>query len=222
MKRTSAPNPYSKRQKTAPVPAKAFFKKKKGDFPELKFKDTTKAATTSAAAGSIFNDTLCGLAEGNTDQTRIGNKVTAKSIMLRGAVQLGAATSTANAMDIVRILVYLDKQANGATAAVTDILAAADYNAFNNLDNSDRFRTLAEHSVTVVCPGVVASGAAFTSMAQLSQPFFMKAKLNLAMKYKANNGTILDLAGANIGVLVISRNGLATVEYIARFKYTDA
>lgn len=202
-------------------PHAPLFKKKGASSAELKFKDTTKGATTLASAGAILNDTLIGLTEGNTDSTRIGNRITVKSVMVRGIAQLPAAVDVTLTSQVVRIIVYLDRQANGATATVADILAAADFNAFNNLDNSDRFRTLAETTIDMMTPGATPSGAAYT-YGEFNQSFFLKAKLNLDFKYKGNAGTVADLAGNNIGVLCIGKSdALGTVQYIARVRYTD-
>jgi len=197
------------------------FKRVAASSAELKFKDTTKALTAIASAGTIFNDTLNGLSEGNTDSTRVGNRITVKSVMLRGKATVAPSNDFGNAKQTVRIIVYLDRQANGATAAVGDILASADYRSFNNLDNSDRFRTLAEETIDLVATGAAATGAAF-SFSGDTKSFFLKAKLNLDFKYKGNAGTVADLSGNNIGVLVIGEtDGLGTLGYIARVRYTD-
>jgi len=50
----------------------------------------------------------------------------------------------------------------------------------------------------------------------------MKAKLNLDFKFKGNAGSVADLSGNNIGVLVISEtDNIGTCGYIARVRYTD-
>jgi len=203
----------------APIPPK--FQRVGASSAEVKFKDTTKAQTALANAGTIFNDTLLGMIEGNTDSTRIGNRITVKSVMLRGDARLPSTAASTDTSQIVRIIVYLDRQANGATAAVADILASADYRSFNNLDNSDRFRTLAEETIDLTLSGATPSGAAYT-YGETKKSFFMKAKLNLDVKFKGNAGTVADLASSNIGVLVISEtDGLGTLGYIARVRYTD-
>lgn len=51
--------------------------------------------------------------------------------------------------------------------------------------------------------------------------FFLKGKVNLPFKYKGNTGAVADMANNNIGVMVIGRDEHATIEYIARVKYTD-
>jgi len=197
------------------------FKRVQASSAELKFKDTTKAQTALASAGTIFNDTLVGMVEGNTDSTRIGNRITARSVMVRGTAKMAATAAATDTSQTVRIIVYLDRQANGATAAVGDILASADYRSFNNLDNSDRFRTLAEEVIDMHLSGATPSGAAYT-YGETSKSFFLKAKLNLDIKFKGNAGSVADLSSNNIGVLVISEtDGIGTLGYIARVRYTD-
>jgi len=189
---------------------------------EVKFRDTTIGATTNASAGVIATDSLLkAITEGNTDQTRVGNRITVKSVMLRGRVLLPSATDNLLTSQIVRIIVYLDRQANGATAAVGDILASADFRSFNNLDNSDRFRTLAETTIDLNAQGAAATAAAF-AFGEVTQSFFLKAKLNLDFKFKGNAGTVADLSGNNIGVLAISQtDALGTFDFIGRVRYTD-
>lgn len=203
-------------------PIRPKFKRAGRSSAEVKFRDTTLGATTNASAGVIATDSLLkAITEGNTDQTRIGNRITVKSVMLRGQVLLPSATDNLLTSQIVRIIVYLDRQANGATAAVTDILASADFRSFNNLDNSDRFRTLAETTIDLNAQGATPSGAAFT-FGEVTQSFFLKAKLNLDCKFKGNAGTVADLSSNNIGVLVISQtDALGTFNFIARVRYTD-
>jgi len=198
------------------------FKRAARSSAEVKFKDTTTAQTAVASAGSIFNATLLTMVEGNTDVTRIGNRITVKSVMLRGNVVLPSTADALNTSQIFRIIVYLDRQANGATAAVTDILASADFRSFNNLDNSDRFRTLAEETIDCKLDGATPSGAAYL-YGENKKSFFMKAKLNLDVKFKGNAADVTQLSGNNIGVLVISEtDNIGTVGYIARVRYTDS
>jgi len=213
----------SKRQVTKPArgPAlkpQAFFKPR--DV-ELKFKDTSKGATSVAVAGTILDDSLVEIAEGNTDSQRSGNKITVKSVMLRGRALLPGATQANDNTNTWRVIIYLDKQANGATAATTDILAGTpDAFSFNNLDNSDRFRTLAEETITLSNEGAAASGAAWIANSS-EKYFFMKAKLNMSVKYSGTNGVIGDIRSANIGVMAISMNTVGTIQYTARVKFTD-
>lgn len=203
--------------RTAPIYSQ---KRVKRDYPELKFKDTTYALNTPNAAGTITNDTLAALSEGNTDQTRIGNKINVKSIMLRGRALIDNTAAAANTSDVLRIIVYLDRQANGATAAVTDILATGNWRSFNNLDNNDRFRTLCEWTCSLNVGGATPSGGAYV-FGRKTKEFFLKAKLGQDFKYKGNAGTVADLASSNIGVLAISAQGTVQLEYIARLKFVD-
>lgn len=186
---------------------------------ELKFKDTTLAATAVTAAGNITNSTLVGIQEGNTDQTRVGNKITVKTVMLRGTVVLPTAATAASGADVVRVILYLDRGCNGSAATVAELLASADYRAFNNLDNNDRFRTLAE--TTMSLNNLTNVPTAGGTMSGVYANFFLKGKVNLPFKYKGNTGAVADMANNNIGVMVIGRDEHATIEYIARVKYTD-
>ena len=51
----------------------------------------------------------------------------------------------------VRCLFVMDRQVNGATPAVSDILNISDWQSFNNLANSHRFRILSDKLYTINC-----------------------------------------------------------------------
>lgn len=221
MKRTAQQRKaaYSKRRKTQQTVVLATPYARRRSTPELKFFDTTKAGTAVATAGTIFDSSLLLMQEGNTDSTRIGNKIQLKSLMIRGTYVVTSATPAAGS-NVVRIIVYQDRQANGATAAVTDILNTADYRSFNNMDNTDRFRTLCEEVIEYNCQSAAGDGTANVTSEQV-RTFFLKKRLDIPIKYKGNAGTIADVASNNIGVLVIAREATGAVEYIARCKYVD-
>lgn len=109
---------------------------------ELKFKDTNlsyvfPSGSTVFSAATLLN----GIAPGSDATSRIGRKVTIKSLLLRWTTGFTAA---ANAPDAdggfnTRILVVYDKQPNANTAAITDVLKEDFFSSVTNLDNRDRF-----------------------------------------------------------------------------------
>ncbi len=107
---------------------------------ELKFFDTLKAATTVTETGTILDDSLVHIPQGVTESERVGRKCTLRSIHIKGTFLNSNVTSVNDTKNGVRIIMYLDKQANGATAAVSDVLEditeVNGYNSFRNLSNS--------------------------------------------------------------------------------------
>lgn len=184
---------------------------------ELKFKDTT-AATAIAFGSSAWTTPgaaflLNGLVPDSTGTGRIGRRVVMKSIYIRASWALGGA-STGGAP--LRMLVVLDKQANGAAPAVVDVVATDSFYGFNNISNSNRFLTLFDQ---VLDP--VAAGSSFTT-----QKVCYK-KLNLPVQYNAGTaGTITDIATGSVYIMFSQSGGVGTANGVAawnaRVRYSDS
>jgi len=185
---------------------------------ELKFLDTTLAATLVPTAG-LVNTNLVVIPQDNTTSGRNGRMVTLKSVEIRGNIVITPAAAAVLGSDIVRLLVVQDKQANGAAFAVTDVLASADWRAFPNLFNEGRFKILSDTLATLnVEAGVVAATI------EAAHAFETKIKCNIPVEYDstAATGAIATQRSNSVAVIMIAHtNNLSTVEYIARVKYTD-
>jgi len=107
---------------------------------ELKFIDLSNTMTTNIG-GSGFSalNLLNGVAVGTDATTRIGRKISIKSLLVRWKANL-QATSVGGSP--IRIICVYDKQTNGAAPTAANILLADAFLAPNNLDNRDRFVTL--------------------------------------------------------------------------------
>lgn len=188
---------------------------------ELKFFDTNKASTPTAAAGTIFDDSLCHVPAGTGESERIGRKITIKSISVHTESVLISTSSSSNCDDAVRMILYHDKQCNGATAAVTDILESAAYRSFNNLANKNRFRILKDMFLDISCQAGAGNGTTnqFATVGK-TRNFYLKC--NIPVEFSSTTGAISEIRSNNIGVLVISSNGLMEFGYTARIRYTDS
>ena len=82
-----------------------------------------------------------------------------RSINWRFSIFRGASSSVVSA-DEVRVILYLDKQTNGAAAGITDILESDDFQSFNNLANKSRFRTLMDRTYDYNTPSAAGDGTA--------------------------------------------------------------
>ncbi len=191
---------------------------------ELKFHDLDIDDATIAANGTIAEDSCLTIAEGLTESSRVGRKITVVNIGWRYKIQYTVLASAAGAnSDTVRVILYLDHQANGATAAVTDLLESDDYQSFNNLANKDRFRTLSDRTYDLQPSVGAGDGAAndYSSMS-ISDTVFLK-NLNIPINYdnSATTGVITTMRSNNIGVLLLSEIGLTSFESKMRVRYSD-
>lgn len=124
----------------------------------------------------------------------------------------------ATTTDTVRLIVYQDKQANGATIAVLDLLETANYQSFNNLSNSGRFRVLMDRTHTLVA----ASAIAGPSTGEDGMNFTFFKQLNMPIEFSAGAGVIAEICTNNIGVLAISRGGGVLLDSKFRLRFTDS
>jgi hypothetical protein len=176
---------------------------------ELKFADLSLGAGLATDTYSMF-DTGAGaftLAAGTGESGRIGRKVLLKSINLQFKVytpEAVLATFTNQEDAHYRVMVVLDKQANGAKAAYTDILdtsvIADPTKAYNNLANKNRFVTLMDKKFQWVPNLFDNAGAANYQSKQMN--FNLRKKFNnLPVEYSGTTGAVAELASTNIVVV---------------------
>ncbi len=187
---------------------------------EMKFHDLAVDDTAIATGGTIASLSLNLIAQGTTESERIGRKCTIRSVNIRFEVRLPTQTAGASASDVARIIVYQDKQANGATAAVLDILKTADYQSFNQLSNKSRFRTLMDRTYDV---NSLAGGGDGTTedygQTIISDTLFKK--VNIPIEFNGATGAITEVKSNNIGILTISRTGNAAFASNVRLRFSD-
>ncbi len=178
---------------------------------ELKFHDLDIDDTDLVVDGQIAIDSIVKIPQGVTEKTRVGRKCTVKSINWRFDVQLDGAQDQAQFLndDVVRVILYHDKQTNGATAAITDILETDDYQSFNNLANKSRFRTLMDRTYNLSHTASTTDGTNTGSYgaAIISDSFFKK--LNMDIEFSSTTGAITEIRSNNMGVLILTREGSA-------------
>ncbi len=188
--------------------------------PELKFHDLDINDAAIASGGTISQVSCNIIAQGVTESQRIGRKCTIKQILWRYELLLGAGT-TSNSSDIARIVLYQDKQTNGATAAVTDILETADFQSFNNLANSSRFKILLDKAYAMNGVGLAGDGTTIDSPSHITRGTFFK-KCNIPIEYNSTTGAIGEQRTNNIGLLLLSRSGLIAFSSKMRLRFTDS
>ncbi len=121
---------------------------------ELKFFETQVNVSPVASTGTIpVSGSVVKIPQGTEENERIGRKCTIKSIHCRYQAELRGASNSSLQSDVLRIIMYLDKQANGAAAAVSDISETATWQTFNNLSNSGR-----------LSPGLLIGGASSSEL----------------------------------------------------------
>ncbi len=189
---------------------------------ELKFHDLDVDDAAIAAGATIAQASCNIIAQGMTESTRIGRKCTIKSINWRMEVNL-ASNASLNNSDIVRVILFLDRQCNGAAPATTDLLEAADYQSFNNLANKSRFFTLMDRTYSVNPSGASGDGTTDATVSTvIADTFFKKVDLPIEYDNSASTRVITTQTSNNIVVMTLSRSGKAAFSSKMRLRFTDS
>lgn len=190
---------------------------------EMKFHDLDIDDAVVAGNGTIQADLLT-IPEGNGEEQRIGRKLTIKRILWRYNVLLPTTATAGNTSDIIRVMLILDKQANGAQPAITDILESDDYQSFNSLANSQRFRILYDKTHAISCGAGSGRGTADTlsyGETELQDSFFKSCNIPIEYDNSLATGAITTIRSNNITALLLSRGGLTGFTSKIRFRFTD-
>jgi len=172
----------------------------------LDTKTTNAALNVAAAANPIL---LNGVAQGTDATERIGRKVTWESILIRCRLGLNTTTATNSAY---RILLVVDKQANAAAPAVSDILQDTAYFVSpNNMANRARFVTLWDKKgdLTTSGDGIII------------EELFLRKKFQTI--YSGIGATVGSIASGALYLVVFgdaAANGLALSSYV-RLRFSD-
>lgn len=188
---------------------------------EKKFIDVATNDTTVASAGAILNSgTQVVISQGTSQSQRIGRKVCLKNINWRYNINLPSAALMTSTSDMCRVILYWDKQANGATAAGADILTSVNVYGYNNLSNMNRFIILYDKVHSINATAAVYNGAAIETGSR-DQWYSVYKKVDIPIEYSGTDGTIDEIQSNNIGVLLVSEAGLCGFESVMRIRYTD-
>ncbi len=171
---------------------------------ELKFHDIDVNQTAADLSGGVILNTssINLIAQGTSESERIGRKCTVRNINWRGTLTLiGASTIGTNA--IVRLILVLDKQCNGAAPTVLGVLESANYQSFNNLSNKGRFQTLSDQQY-VLNPQASAGNGTANDSAPVNLQFACYKKVGIDLEFDSTTGAITEIRSNNLFILAIS------------------
>lgn len=220
--------PLSKRQRTTyrrstynPNLSKTIANFRPPPGAEHKYHDVVEPISTlqTAAAGGIptysIIDSLLEISEGDDITQRNGRKITVDQITVRYYFGIdnnsdGVYSNTVKGNTWYRIILFNDTQPNGAVVPIDVLLntttsdTSTNWLAFNNLDETGRFKILSDKFYKIVSNSVVYDGSTFHSIGDSG--LFKKTfkGLNMKVNYSASSGAIQHIRTNNIGLLVLS------------------
>ncbi len=189
---------------------------------ELKFHDQDCNDAATSTGGFITNTgSLNKIAQGIAEQQRIGRKATIKAIEWNCELAWIPIVGTAAPDHVaVRVIMFVDKQCNGATAVVADLLQDVDYQSFYNLENQNRFRIIWDRTYQLRASGGAGDGTT-NDWPGNSVAFEMRKRVNIPIEFSGATGQITEIRSNNIGVLIIANNNGAKMEGKVRLRFQD-
>jgi len=186
---------------------------------ELKFFDTSLSFLFDTTGEVPATGQLVLIPQGVTESTRVGRKCVIKSVHLKGITQ-GVPGAAATFATTAYLYLVLDKQANGAAAAFTDVMSTTLLaTSFHNLANSQRFVVLKKMKFRHV-----ANSGATTALNNTNVPFEMYKKCNIPIEYSGTTGAITEIRSNNIFLLASSdgqADDLVTMVGNCRVRFSD-
>lgn len=191
-------------------------KKLKSDI-EFKYTGSIIAASTISASGTFVSSIIAGIVQGTTETSRVGKTITVHSIEVK--YEFAMPNDAVVFEEAVGWYLLIDKQPNGATPAVLDVLSTASYITIKNNETRSRFKILKQGLNALPNTSV---GAATYSAANVVNHFFIKFKKPFEIQFNGNAGTVADLVTNNILFLTVSKNGKAKMTGYIRVKFADS
>lgn len=188
---------------------------------EYKFHDLDVDDAVIAAGATIAKDSVLTIIQGVSESQRIGRKCTVRGINWRFRLTLASTAVAGSTSDIVRVMLYVDKQTNGAAATATDILATADFQSFNNLSNKGRFLVLMDRTYALSAQAGSGRGATDTlSYGETAVVDSYYKRCSIPIEYTAGTGAIAEMPSNNVGVLLLSQSGQTGFASKMRIRFT--
>ncbi len=185
--------------------------------PELKFHDFQLNDAAVAATWTVF-PSINLIPQGTTEITRIGRACTIKSIWWKVHMFKALSNSTSNTHDVLRMVMFIDKQCNGAAAGATDLWEVDDFQSFRNLANQHRFTILCDKTISLNSYAGAGNGTAndFASFGKDTQIY---KKVSIPLEFNSTAGAITEIRSNNIGIMLISQNGLCGLHSQFRLRF---
>jgi len=133
--------------------------------------------------------------QGTSANQREGRRCTIKKIQVKALVTCPETTVAADTAFNYRLMLVLDKQANGAIPNTQDLfqLNTAGVNALYNLDNSQRFTIIADKTYSIE-----SSGAVGATSARATKTIQWNIKANIPLEFSGTTGAVSEIRSNNL------------------------
>ncbi len=189
---------------------------------EMKFLDQIIDVADVSASGVIASSSICVIPNGTGESERIGRKLTIKKIQAKISLVLPSFSAFTSTTDLIRVILYHDKQCNGTALTNLSTLLAnqTDLFSFRKLENSTRFNFIWDK--TYALNSMISGDGTTTRTGGIQRFFHIFKECNIQIEYDNVNGTITEQKTNTIGLALITEAGLIDFESHWRIRYTDA
>lgn len=193
--------------------------------------------------GTIVDESLNLIKQGTQPSQRIGRKVVVKRLQMRGHVRLQSVVAgiTPNRPLRFRLIVYCDKQCNGAAGSAEQILQSRNNSAdasvdkdvtldnYRNMEYIDRYRIIYDktHTLNPLTLSTADVSGLRIDSSGVYKTFNFGKNMNLEIIWGtvAASGTIDQIQSNNLGVMCIVDDNTQSedwqLKYQWRLRYTD-
>jgi len=194
-------------------------------MPELKFIEfSVLTIPVPNQLNTALNYTnLNTIANSTGESGRIGRKITFRYLEIRGDFTLLENTTANATTDVVRMVIFVDKQTNGFSANLDAMLSTVTngeaVNAPYLLENQGRFSVICDKMVHI---NALAGGIGATASSGRSiKSFRFQTMMNVPMEYAASTGAITEIASNSLHLCFVSKRNLTSVKFTARARFSD-
>jgi len=163
-----------------------------------------------------------GITRGTTDSTRVGRRIRLRRLRASGFVHPVSNTINVDDGQTIAILWVYDRQSNGATQALSDILTRAVPECVT-ANNPERYLIL-KHLIVSCSPYIYSGLNQFSEgVDNMVVPYFFEIELDLPTTYNSGNaGTIADITSGALFMYVSSkRNSTSQITYENQLDFED-
>ncbi len=189
---------------------------------EVKFIDKViNSFSTSITGTNLFaagEDTLIDIAQDTGQSQRIGRKIIITKILLRYRILQIQATNPANTSDVVRTILYIDRQANGTPATIGILLTSSNIDKFRDLDHPNRFKVLMDS--TTIHNSTAGGGDGTTEDYAENTKYYTKFfNVRIPVFYNGATGAVTEIGENNLCLSVISFKAKTSWSGTVRIRY---
>lgn len=192
-----------------------FYGRMSGNAQELKFIDEEVTTSPLVPTGTMY-DSFNKIVQGAGESQRIGRKCILRKFSVRGLFTL----KDQHESNMLRLLFYVDTQANGLTATITDVFqdAVPSVQSYNKLSNKGRFKVIYDKRFVLNRSVTAAVGAP-----EYNKYFQFYKNMRIPIEFSGATGVMTEIRSNNIGGLAICENGSSTgiLVFMSRIRFSE-